>query len=320
MGALTLLGGCTSSDATAQASGARTAPRRIAVTTGMVGDLVQAVVGEDSQVTGLMGPGVDPHLYKPTRYDVKRLLEADAVFYSGLMLEGRMIEAFTNLARSGKPVFAVTDGLDRSRLRKMGGADHWDPHVWMDVSLWRDCVGTIGEQLAELDPEHAEGYRTRAAAYRQTLAELDARIEQAIRSIPEQQRVLITAHDAFGYFSIRYGIPVRSVQGVTTESEAGVGDVNELVDFVVSRKVPAIFVESSINPKTIQAVQEGAQAQGWDVQIGAELYSDAMGPAGTYEGTYIGMMDANATRIARALGGDVPATGLYGKLRDHESK
>lgn len=293
--------------------------RHIVVTTGMVADLVRAVAGEDCQVTPLMGSGVDPHLYKPTRHDVKRLLDADVVFYSGLTLEGRMVEAFTHLKRSGKPVFAVTERLDPARLRRLDEhSGHIDPHVWMDVAAWSQCLDLVAERLAELDPSRAGDFRRRAAEYRRQLDDLDHSIFRAIESIPERQRVLITAHDAFGYFSQRYGIPVRSVQGVTTESEAGVGDVNGLVDFVVERKVPAIFVESSINPKTIQAVREGAKARGWDVQIGAELFSDAMGPPGTYEGTYIGMMDANATRIARALGGDVPATGLYGKLATSE--
>lgn len=293
--------------------------RQLVATTGMVADLVRAVAGEECQVTSLMGSGVDPHLYKPTRHDVKRLLEADVVFYSGLTLEGRMVESFTHLSRGGKPVFAITDVLDRSMLRKLEGADgHWDPHVWMDVACWSQCVGLIADRLAELDPDHAAGYHMRAVAYQAELMLLDQKIEEAIQSIPEQQRVLITAHDAFGYFSQRYGIPVRSVQGVTTESEAGVSDVNDLVDFVVARKVPAIFVESSINPKTIQAVREGARSRGMPVQIGGELYSDAMGTAGTYEGTYIGMMDANATHIARALGGSVPASGLFDKLMIEE--
>lgn len=289
--------------------------RRVVATTGMVADLVRAVAGDECEVTSLMGSGVDPHLYKPTRHDVKRLLEADVVFYSGLMLEGRMDEAFLHLARGGKAVFAVTAGLDPSELRPLEGTHgHWDPHVWMNVDAWRQCVTQIAERLSEFDPPHADGYRRRAAEFQTQLSDLDHKIAHAIESIPESQRVLITAHDAFGYFSQRYGIPVRSVQGVTTESEAGVGDVNDLVDFVVNRKVPAIFVESSVNTKTIQAVQEGARSRGIDVRIGAELYSDAMGPPGTYEGTYPGMMDANATRIVRALGGAVPVTGLYGRL------
>ncbi len=281
----------------------------------MVADVVQAIAGDDCQVIALMGSGVDPHLYKPTRHDVKQLLDADVIISSGLMLEGRMEEAFHHLARGGKPVLAMTDGLDPAARRQLEDTpSHWDPHVWMDVNAWKTCASYIANRLAELDPDHAEGYRTRAERYVEQLADLDQRVQTAMDSIPESQRVLITAHDAFGYFSRRYGIPVRSVQGVTTESEAGVGDVNDLVDFVVEHRVPAIFVESSVNSKTIQAVQEGARARGVDVKIGAELYSDAMGPPGTYEGTYPGMMDANATRIARALGGSVPDTGLFGKL------
>jgi len=295
-------------------------PYRVVATTGMVADLVRFVGGDRCHVTALMGAGVDPHLYKPTRSDVKRLLDADAVFYSGLHLEGRMTESFVHLSRGGKPVVAITDDLPRDRLRSWEeDSNQFDPHVWMDVSLWSQCLPLIARTFSELDPEHAAEYQQRAETLRLQLDDLDQKIHSAIQSIPGKQRVLITAHDAFGYFSQRYGIEVRSIQGVSTESEAGVGDVNDLVDFVVERRIPAVFVESSINSKTVQAVREGAQSRGFNVRIGAELFSDAMGPAGTYEGTYIGMMDANATRIARALAGDVPARGLYGKLPEAES-
>lgn len=289
-------------------------PWQIVATTGMVADIVRAVVEPDGHVKALMGPGVDPHLYKPTRRDVKQLLEADVVFYSGLMLEGRMEETFTHLARGGKPVRAVTDGLNRDELRELSDVPgHWDPHVWMDVAAWSRCVQFVADAMSELDPAHADGYRQRAERYRAEMAQLDSGIRTAIQSIPESQRVLVTAHDAFGYFSRAYGIPVRSVQGVTTDSEAGVSDVNELVDFVVRRKIPALFVETSVNPKTIQAVVEGARSRGTVIRIGGELYSDAMGPDGTYEGTYLGMLDTNATRITEALGGQVSPTGIFGR-------
>jgi manganese/zinc/iron transport system substrate-binding protein len=264
-----------------------------------------------------MGSGVDPHLYKPTRNDMRKLLDADAVFYSGLVLEGRMTDTFTQLAGQGKKVVPVTAALDEAQLREPPEfAGHYDPHVWMDVRLWSRCAAGVGEELAKFDPAHAAEYRERAAAYRARLDELDAYVARVIGSIPESQRVLVTAHDAFGYFGQRYGLEVRSVQGVTTESEAGVQDVNRLVDFLVERKLPAIFVESSVNSKNITAVIEGCQSRGVTVAIGAELYSDALGEAGTYEGTYVGMIDANATRIAKALGGHPPAGGMQGKLSD----
>jgi manganese/zinc/iron transport system substrate-binding protein len=262
-----------------------------------------------------MGEGVDPHLYKPTRADVKALLDADMVFYSGLTLEGRMTDTFSRVARSGKPVFPVTEGLDEGYLREPPEfAGHYDPHVWMDVEAWSQCVELVRQALADFDPTNADYYQANAQRYQAELKILDDYAREAIASIPPQQRVLITAHDAFGYFSRAYAIPVRSVQGITTESEAGVDDINKLVDFIVERKLRAIFVESSVSPKNIQAIIEGAAQRGWTVKIGGELFSDAMGRPGTYEGTYIGMIDHNVTTIARALGGQVPERGLNGKL------
>jgi manganese/zinc/iron transport system substrate-binding protein len=291
-------------------------PFEVVTTCGMVTDIVRQVVGEQGNVVGLMGEGVDPHLYKPTRNDVRRLLGADLVFYSGLMLEGRMGDAFTQVARKGRPVFAVTENIDESYLLEPPHLEgHWDPHVWMDVAAWSQCVEFVADVLQEFDPDHAANYKRRADAYRAELAELDAYVRGVIATIPERQRVLVTAHDAFGYFSRAYGIAVHSVQGISTESEPAVSDINRLVDLLVERKLPAIFVESSVNPENIRAVIEGAQQRGWQVQIGAELYSDAMGPPGTYEGTYLGMIDHNATHITRALGGDAPERGWKGKLR-----
>jgi manganese/zinc/iron transport system substrate-binding protein len=226
-----------------------------------------------------------------------------------------MADTFTQLQRSGKPSFAVTESLDKSYLRSPPDfAGHYDPHVWMDVRAWSQCVKHVAESLAKLDSNHADEYRENAKDYTEELNRLDDYVRQAMESIPESQRYLVTAHDAFGYFSRAYGIQVKSVQGVTTESEAGVRDVNQLVDFLVERKLPAIFVESSVNSKNIQAAIEGAQSRGVTVQIGGELFSDAMGAEGTYEGTYIGMIDHNATVIARGLGGKVPERGLNGKL------
>lgn len=290
-------------------------PYKVVTTCGMVTDIVRNVVGEKGEVAGVMGEGVDPHLYKPTRNDVKQLMEADIIFYSGLMLEGRMGDTFTRVARNGKPVYAVTEEIDPSSLREPPEFEgHWDPHVWMDVIAWAQCVEFVGKALGEFDPPNADYYRENAESYRAELEKLDTYVREVIATIPQDQRVLVTAHDAFGYFSRAYNIPVRSVQGLTTESEPSVDDINELVRFIVERKVGAIFIESSVSEKNIRAVIEGAADRGWKVAIGGELFSDAMGAPKTYQGTYVGMIDHNATTIARALGGSAPLRGMQGKL------
>jgi manganese/zinc/iron transport system substrate-binding protein len=278
-------------------------PYTIVTTCGMVTDIVRTVAGEKATVNGLMGEGVDPHLYKPTRDDIAALVKADMVFYSGLMLEGRMTDAFLKVSRRGTPVFAVTELLDEKFLLEPEEfAGHTDPHVWMDVQGWMQAV------------PNAAYYTKNAEACAARLAELDAYAKKAMASIPPARRVLITAHDAFNYFGRAYGIEVRGIQGISTESEAGVSDINKLVDFLVERKIPAIFVESSVSDKNIRALVEGCKSRGHAVKIGGELFSDAMGAPGTYEGTYIGMIDHNVTTIVRALGGDAPAGGFQGKL------
>jgi len=287
----------------------------IVTTCGMVTDIVREVAGGRARVTGLMGEGVDPHLYKPTRDDVAKLLQADAVFYSGLMLEGRMTDTFLKIARKGTPVFPVTELLDEKFLLEPEEFQgHTDPHVWMDPSAWSEGVEAVAKSLAEIDPPNAGHYRTNAARYREQLAKLHDYAKTSIADIPPQRRVLVTAHDAFNYFGRAYGIEVRGIQGISTESEAGVADINKLVDYLVERKIPAIFVESSVSDKNIRALIEGCRSRGHRVAIGGTLFSDAMGPAGTYEGTYIGMIDHNITTITRALGGTAPARGLNGKL------
>ena len=290
-------------------------PYSIVTTCGMVTDIVAVVAGERANVSGLMGEGVDPHMYKPTRNDQKTLLEADIVFYSGLMLEGRMGDTFIGIGRSGKPVFAVTEQIDESYLREPPEfAGHWDPHVWMDITAWSQCVDVVTEALSSYDMTHADEYRQRATDYQAQLREMDDYVRRTIATIPENQRWLVTAHDAFGYFSRAYKIPVKSAQGISTDSDSAVDDINQLVSFIVEKKISAIFVESSVNPKTITAIIEGCGQKRWDVRIGGKLFSDAMGAPGTYTGTYLGMMDHNATTIARALKGKAPATGKNGKL------
>lgn len=292
---------------------------KLVATVGMLADIVQVVAGDRAEVIGLIGPGIDPHLHKPTRRDIRALASADVVFYVGLTLEGRMADALQRLQRSGRQVVAVGESIPPELLRSpdddpdpAGG--HVDPHVWMDVQLWSQCVAHVAEVLCAFDPDGAATYRRNAQNYRQELVRLDRYVADTIATIPVQQRHLVTAHDAFGYFSRAYEIPVRSVQGLTTESEAGLADITRLVSFLVEHDVPAIFIESSLSPRNLRAVVAGVEARGKTIAIGGELYSDAMGPTGTYEGTYIGMIDHNATVIARALGGTAPPGGMAGKL------
>jgi manganese/zinc/iron transport system substrate-binding protein len=290
-------------------------PYTVVTTVGMVRDIVQRVAGDKAAVTGLIGSGVDPHLYKPTRSDVAALFGADVVFYSGLMLEGKMTDTFVNLARDGKPVFAVTGKLDESLLISPPEfAGHHDPHVWMDVSKWMKAVDAVAEALSTYDPANASTYRENAKTYLAELTRLHEYAITSIGSIPEKQRALVTAHDAFNYFGKAYTIDVRGIQGISTESEAGLQDLNKLVQFIVDRDVKAVFVESSVAEKNVRALMEGAKARGKSVTIGGTLFSDAMGAEGSYEGTYVGMIDHNVTLITRALGGTAPENGMQGKL------
>jgi manganese/zinc/iron transport system substrate-binding protein len=289
-------------------------PLSVIATVGMVADIVRNVGGEYAQVRQIMGAGVDPHLYKPTRDDVSAIMKADLVFYSGLMLEGKMADALIKVGRQ-RPVFAVTELLENSQLLEPEGeAGHYDPHVWMDVSAWSKGVQVVTEALSSFDPTHAAAYRENAARYRTQLEAIHEYGLEVIASIPASARVLITSHDAFNYFGRAYGLDVQGIQGISTESEAGLRRVNELVDMIVGKKIPAVFVESSVPRKNIDALVEGAAARGHSVAVGGELFSDAMGPHGTYEGTYIGMMDHNITITTRALGGTAPENGMQGKL------
>lgn len=290
-------------------------PYRVVATVGMIADIVREIAGPLARVDSIIGEGVDPHVYKPTAADVKAMQSAEVVFYNGLLLEGKMTDVLVKLATSGKRVHAVTEGLAEESGYVLSGEDeHHDPHVWMDVKGWIAATKVVERALAGYDPAHAEAYQADAAAYRAKLEALDQYARTSIASIPETRRVLVTAHDAFQYLSRAYGIEVRGIQGMSTESEAGVKDIETLVAFLVERKIPAVFVESSVSDKNVRALLEGAAAKGHTVVIGGELFSDAMGPAGTYEGTYLGMIDHNITTIARALGGTAPEKGLHGKL------
>lgn len=287
----------------------------IVTTVGMVTDIVRAVAGDRAEVVGLMGSGVDPHLYKPTRSDVERLLSADVIFYNGLLLEGKMTDSLVRAATAGKKVFAVTELLDeRYLLEPEGFHGLYDPHVWMDPAAWAKAVDVVRDKLIEYDPGGEAGYRERAAAYADQLTELDLYAVEVLASVPEPKRVLVTAHDAFNYFGQRFGFEVVGIQGLSTESEAGVRDIERLVDLLVEREIQAVFVESTVSERNINALIAGARARGHSVVIGGELYSDAMGDDGTYEGTYLGMIDRNVTAIARALGGEAPERGRLGRL------
>lgn len=308
---LVALAGCEQSQAVK-----RIYPYRAVTTVAMVTDIVRHVAGEKAKVEGIIGEGVDPHLYKPTRNDVAALLGGDVVFYSGLLLEGKMADTLVKVASQGKKVFAVTELIEEKYLLELPGSQgHSDPHVWMDVQAWMKAVEAVAKALSGFDPPNAAHYQKNAQAYLQELGRLDAYVRRVIASIPEGRRVLVTAHDAFNYFGRSYKIEVRGIQGVSTEAEAGLEDINRLVDFIVKRGIRAVFVETSVPEKNVRALIEGVAARGNKVTVGGNLFSDAMGAPGTYEGTYIGMIDHNATVIARALGGEAPPRGMQGKLK-----
>jgi manganese/zinc/iron transport system substrate-binding protein len=279
-------------------------PVRIVATIGMIADIAQNVGGERVQVTGLMGPGVDPHLYKASEGDVTRLADADLVFYGGLHLEAGMAKVFERVQGRIRTV-AVTDAIDRSLLlRPPEFAGAYDPHVWFDVTLWMKAVEKVRATLVDLDPGSADLYRTNADRYLAQLQDLHAYVQTQAKRVPAEQRVLITAHDAFNYFGRAYGFEVRGLQGISTATEASAADVQALATFIAARRIPAIFIESSVPLRTIEAVQAAVRAQGFEVKIGGQLYSDAMGDPGSPEGTYIGMVRHNMDTIVGALLGE----------------
>jgi manganese/zinc/iron transport system substrate-binding protein len=301
----TLFAGCAPSPnaaATSKASPSKfsgTYPLKAICTTGMVADLVRNVGGEHVKVEHLMGEGIDPHLYKTSTADIDKLSAADVIFYSGLHLEGKMGDVFVQMARR-KPVYPVTEGVPQEQVLEVDEG-HYDPHLWFDVSLWSQCAEVVAKALAGFDPAHAADYQKNVAAYRERLAKLHEECQTQLAAIPKERRVLVTAHDAFNYFGRAYDLDVRAIQGISTESEAGVKEINELVGFITERKIKAVFVESSVSDRNIKALVEGCQAQGHTVVIGGELFSDAMGKEGTPAGTYEGMVRHNVDTIVKAL-------------------
>jgi manganese/zinc/iron transport system substrate-binding protein len=311
---LVALAGCQNTAGPSGTAPGNSSRLRVVATVGMVADLVREVGGDRIDVTQLMGPGVDPHLYKATRDDVQQIKSADIVFSCGLMLEGRMEDTLEKVGET-QPVFAITDKLSHEQLLTPDGASgHPDPHVWMDVAAWASCLDVVVEALSTSDPDGAEQFRSRADSLRQTLQTLHEYGQASIASIPAERRLLVTSHDAFHYFGRAYGLEVIGVQGLSTESEAGLQRINELVDLLVERKVAAVFVESSVPQKNIVALIDGAKSRGHEVRIGGELFSDAMGAEGTWEGTYVGMLDHNITTVTIALGGSAPVRGFSGQL------
>ncbi|PIQ47109.1 MAG: manganese transporter [Cytophagales bacterium CG12_big_fil_rev_8_21_14_0_65_40_12] len=273
----------------------------IVTTTGMIADIAKNVGLDSVQVTALMGPGVDPHLYKATQGDLSRLQKADIIFYNGLHLEGKMGEVFEKLERI-KTVVPISRQLDSTVLLTdpiYAGAH--DPHIWFDVSIWASTVNQVLATLIETNPENEAFYAKNAEDYIQSLNDLHGWVREEIATIPESQRILITAHDAFNYFGRAYSIEVKGLQGISTLSEFGLKDRVDLVNFIVDRKIKAVFVETSVSEKNINAIIEGCQQKGHNVVIGGKLYSDAMGAEGSAEGTYIGMVKANVNTIVKAL-------------------
>jgi len=273
---------------------------RILATTGMVADMIQQIVGDSATVEALMHAGVDPHLYKASQGDLRKILDADYLFYNGVHLEGKLASILQKQARV-KPVIAVGDSLQN--LIAIGD-NVYDPHIWFDVLLWKQATAHAAVQLATLDSVNSDYYQANAHTYMRQLDSLDAWVHRRIGSIPPNQRILITAHDAFSYFGRAYGIKVRGLQGISTLSEFGLQDVSNLVDFIVTHQIPAVFVESSVSDRSLKAVLAGVHQRGGRVQIGGNLFSDAMGAPDTPEGTYIGMVKYNVNTIVKALGGD----------------
>ena len=274
----------------------------IVTTTSMITDLVKNIGGDAINLQGLMGSGVDPHLYKASEGDVSKLVNADIIFYNGLHLEGKLVEVFEQMSSETKSPIALADELDKKGL--IGSdyfASNYDPHVWFDIAYFKQFALKVTEVLSEQDPENSETYKRNEAAYLEELDKLQDDVKGVVESLPPEKRILVTAHDAFNYFGEAYKFKVVGLQGLSTATEAGVKDVQKLSAFIIENKIKAIFVESSVPRRTIEALQEAVKSKGHDVEIGGTLFSDALGNEGTPEGTYIGMFRYNIKTIVSAL-------------------
>ena len=275
---------------------------KVVATTNIVADLVRAIGGPRVEVEALMGPGIDPHLYKASAGDVRRMSSAEAIFYNGIHLEGKMSEVLEKMGERGVRTVAVGECIPEENLISSAGfSGLHDPHAWFDVGLWSQTVGCVAETLAALDADHAGEYLQRATDYADELNALDAWIQERVQVLAPDQRILVTAHDAFGYFGRAYGFEVRGLLGVSTASEAGTSDVQVLAEFIVEHEVPAIFVETSVPQRYVQALQEAVKARGFEVEIGGSLYSDSLGNPGTSAATYPGTVRENVETIVTAL-------------------
>jgi manganese/zinc/iron transport system substrate-binding protein len=273
----------------------------ITTTTNVITDLVENIGGDYVSVTGLMGPGIDPHLYRPSASDVKELQNADIIFYNGLDLEGKMGDIFVKIGKGETHVWAVSESIPRESLLILDTTGHFDPHVWWNVELWAEAAKVVATGLKEYDPKNFEKYDENLSEYLNQLETLNSNNLKKINSIPKEQRVLVTAHDAFRYFGHTYGFEELSIQGWSTDSEAGIREIQNLADEISERKIKALFVETSISPATIEALKAAVQDKGHDVIIGGELFSDAIGEKGTYDGTYVGAFTHNIDTIVKAL-------------------
>lgn len=274
----------------------------VVTTTTMITDLVKNIGGEHINVQGLMGSGVDPHLYKASEGDVTKLVNADIIFYNGLHLEGKLVEVFEKMGSNTKTPIALAEELDKSTL--IGSdyfASNYDPHVWFHIEYFKQFAKKVTKVLSVKDAENAANYIENEKIYLAKLDSLQNSIKETIETLPQVKRILVTAHDAFNYFGKNYGFEVVGLQGLSTATEAGVQDVQKLAAFIIDKKVNAIFVESSVPKRTIEALQAAVKSKGHEVSIGGTLYSDALGNAGTIEGTYIGMFEYNVNTIVNAL-------------------
>ncbi len=275
---------------------------KVVATTTMIADLVNTIGGEHVKVQGLMGPGIDPHLYKASAGDVTKMQNANIIFYNGIHLEGKMGDLLQDLEKTNIKTVAVTKDIDISDLIQSEDFEgNYDPHIWFDVSLWMKAVETVKESLIELDNEHKDYYEENASNYIERLKDLNQYVVDKIEEIPEESRILVTAHDAFSYFGRAYKFEVKGLQGISTASEAGTSNVKELADFIVEKKIPAIFIESSVPRKNIEALQEAVKARGFNVEIGGELFSDSLGEPDTDAGTYEGTIKHNIDTIANSF-------------------
>ncbi len=295
-----LLSGCSSS--TVSTGSTEDKKLNVVATTTMIADLSTIIGGDRVTVEGLMGPGIDPHLYQASAGDVSLMQNADVVVYNGLHLEGKMGEIFENLSDQGSTVICIENGLDESKLLAWeADSSVHDPHIWFDVSLWQMAAKEVADGLSQTDPDGKADYKANLDSYLKELDETETYIRSRVAELPEEQRVLVTAHDAFQYFGKAYGFEVRGLQGISTDAEAGTADVSDLADFIVERQIKAIFVESSVPPKTIEALQAAVKAKGFDVSIGGELYSDSLGDENSGAGSYILTVRANIDTIVDAL-------------------